>query len=198
VCNVAFDAAGAVVRFEVVAERAGSSGVQLASDAHRPAGVPLSARLLHDLPAGQIIAAARSYLAEAASSAPPGDSPDLAAARQHFAAALRERPGRRGRTDLEYAKVAREYADLVAAGDEGPVLTLAKRLIAAESTIRNQLTEARKRGLLTSTRPGRAGGRLTARATRILKDAEQHVPIRTAVETDTARPIRPTRTHGTH
>ena len=38
--------------------------------------------------------------------------------------------------------------------------------------MRNQLTEARRRGLLTATKPGRAGGRLTKKALNLLKEAD--------------------------
>jgi hypothetical protein len=170
--NIDFDDAGAVVRFEVIADSFESRGLSLAGAApcDEP-GAPLNARLIHDLPFGEIVAAARADLAAWASDV-DRVAPDMAARRQHFAAVLRERPGRRGRTDLEYARLAAEYAELIFDGDTMPVVTLAEELHVAESTVRNQLSEARRRGLLTATKPGRAGGRLTAKAQRLLKEPD--------------------------
>lgn len=126
-----------------------------------------SARLLRRVPFGELVADAREMLIRRAQKMP--DLPQLQ--RVHdLAAALAERPGRRGRQDIEYARIAREY---VARLDEpAPVRALSEALFLSEQRTRNVLMEARQRGLLTTPPKGRAGGKLTAKAKAILKEAE--------------------------
>lgn len=89
-----------------------------------------------------------------------------------------KRTGRAGTPDLHYARVA---ADYVAALDEAP-RSPTKAMVAAaaargefvtEAQLRAQLGRARKRGLLTTAPAGRPGGRLTAKAERLLRQAER-------------------------
>lgn len=173
------EATGAAVRLDVVTDPQYHPRYWLGGGGQEPPSprplTPLTARLVHDLPFGEMVAAARAMLAGWTAELDEHESAaDMAARRQHFGAVLRERPGRRGRTDLEYAHLADAYARLVADGDRAPVRTLAVDLSVAESTVRNQVSEARARGLLTSSRPGRAGGRLTARARRLLTEGDDH------------------------
>jgi hypothetical protein len=80
----------------------------------------------------------------------------------------RPRPGRSGRDDSFYARWAAEYVDLVRSWPK-PLKRLAKRRNVSESQARSLLYEARRRDLLTKSRPGTAGGHLTPKAIRILR-----------------------------
>jgi hypothetical protein len=79
------------------------------------------------------------------------------------------RPGRKGRDDLAYAKVAAEYVQHL--GDPTPVKTLAAKLGYSTSLVRNVLHEAAERELLEGRQQGRAGGRLTDKARRLIDGA---------------------------
>jgi hypothetical protein len=135
----------------------------------------LNASHLHDVPFGEVIAKARECLAPFHDALAKervlvnGRAPDFAL----WAEALRQRPGRRGHSEshtLDLARVARAYADLVAADDPAPLRTLAEHLSLSYQRVRNLVHEARtKEGLLTATKAGRASGRLTAKAERILE-----------------------------
>ena len=80
-------------------------------------------------------------------------------------------PGRRGRDDRYYAGIAAAYVSLVEDDHSPhPVKDLAE-MIGKEVTpnaAAQLVHEARSRGLLTASPPGRAGGHLTARARAIL------------------------------
>lgn len=76
------------------------------------------------------------------------------------------RPGRPGRPDRDYALVAARYVNLLHVMH--PTKTLASELEITPTQLRNVLTEARRRDLLTPARVGRAGGQLTAKAARLL------------------------------
>lgn len=92
--------------------------------------------------------------------------------------AVPRRPGRAGRPDRYYAIWANAYVDRLREGSATPVkdLTTAPPVVlgvgageASEATIRDTLTEARERGLLTSSPRGKAGGELTPKALRLLR-----------------------------
>jgi hypothetical protein len=89
-----------------------------------------------------------------------------------LAAGLRKRPGRAGRTDLDYARVAAAY--VAALDDPAPVQKVAAQLHLSPSSVRDLLHEARshRRGLLTKLKRGKAGGALTPKALQLLKEAE--------------------------
>jgi hypothetical protein len=88
----------------------------------------------------------------------------------------RPRPERgTGRPDLFFAKLASDYADLVAKDPRRPVAELARRRGFKPAKIRDMLREARERGLLSFSRRGQAGGELTARAREILRQRAKHV-----------------------
>lgn len=78
-------------------------------------------------------------------------------------------PGRPGRTDLDYARLALKYAQL--ADGPTPVKVLSEQEHLASATVRSLINEARNRGLLTRSEPGRAGGKLTNKAMWILAAA---------------------------
>jgi hypothetical protein len=87
-----------------------------------------------------------------------------------LAAGLRKRPGRVGRDDVEYARVAAAY--VAALGSRAPVRRVAEKLGLLPETVRDLLHEARRRGLLTKLGRGKAGGTLTEKALNLLGDAE--------------------------
>jgi hypothetical protein len=80
----------------------------------------------------------------------------------------RRHPRRRGRPDPFYAKVAAEYVAEVESGNRRPVRALAQRLGSSAEYVRQVLTEARRRGFLTTTRRGVPGGELTPKARELL------------------------------
>jgi transposase len=76
------------------------------------------------------------------------------------------------RDDRFYAEVAAAYAEAVAAGNNRPIDTIADALGRSRNTVKDVIREARARGLLTETTHGRAGGRLTAKAKKLLRRRE--------------------------
>lgn len=123
----------------------------------------ITARLLRRLPIGELEAWARGWLRASAQVLDPF-FPHL---REWFGDDDRAE-GRRGRNqpDSAYATLAAAYVAHVAAG--GKLRGLADAHGWSESTVRNRLTEARRRGLLTSAPKGRSGGELTERCTDLL------------------------------
>jgi hypothetical protein len=80
------------------------------------------------------------------------------------------RPGRRGRSDGDYARLAVEYERLIDAGTPHAVRALATHLALSPSQVRSLLYEARRRGLLTSSPAGQQGGRATTRAHELIEE----------------------------
>jgi hypothetical protein len=83
-----------------------------------------------------------------------------------WAAGMATRPGRRGRHDLDYARVAARYTAHLDSAT--PVADLAAELDVKPSQVRNSLYEARRRDLLTAAPKGKPGGSLTMKARRVL------------------------------
>jgi hypothetical protein len=85
--------------------------------------------------------------------------------------------GRRGRSDLFYAEIASAYVSLAA--DRAPIQRLRDRLeeeeglYFAEATVRDFVNQARRRGLLTPSPPGRPGGELTTKAQELLSRLDE-------------------------
>lgn len=78
--------------------------------------------------------------------------------------------GRKGRTDLDYARLAQRYVELL--DSEAPVIqTLSDELKLSNGTVRGLVWEARRRGVLSPSPPGRAGGQLTDKGRRLLHGA---------------------------
>jgi hypothetical protein len=78
------------------------------------------------------------------------------------------RRGRPPEADLKYARAAHTYVEACAAGTH-PVEAVAHRFRIALTTARVWIQVARRRGLLTPTARGVAGGSLTARAEAVLQ-----------------------------
>ena len=147
----------------------------------------LTRRLVRDAPVDAIAVLARRALADAKDvsqymldllegvpltrqdgSTAPFEMPGL-----HKFAAVRwsdfKRPGRAGRSDLEYASLAREYVDETrVAGGRGAARRVANRHNLSVSQVRNLLYEAKRRKLKTGAAPGVAGGKLTEKALALL------------------------------
>jgi len=118
----------------------------------------MTTRMLRQVRTGDLIAALRAaarqyerYL---------GAAPDLA---------VGTRVGRRGRDDRYYAEWAAAYVDALARSAR-PVEDLARRHNLSPSQVRNLMHACRRRGMLTASPPGRAGGELTPRATQLLEE----------------------------
>lgn len=123
-------------------------------------GVPdggITTRLLRGLRTGDLIASLRAVRGQARSYGVEG--PDLA---------VGTRVGRRGRDDRYYAEWSAEYVSALD-GSTRPVEELARRHSLSSSQVRNLIYACRRRGMLTSAPPGRAGGELTRLAIELLE-----------------------------
>jgi hypothetical protein len=78
-------------------------------------------------------------------------------------------PRRMRRDERFYAEMAAAYAEAVGAGNNRPIDTIADALGRSRNTVKDVIREARARRLLTETTHGRAGGRLTVKAKKLLK-----------------------------
>jgi hypothetical protein len=76
-------------------------------------------------------------------------------------------PGRAGRDDHFYAVWAARYAEQ-AAYTASPIAELAELHDRPPARLRDYIAQARRRGLLTETTPGRSGGQLTDKAIALL------------------------------
>ena len=81
------------------------------------------------------------------------------------------RRGPKGWPDEEYARLASDYLTACKSGSRSPVADVAKARGTTVSALRATLNRARKRGLLTSQKGGRAGGQLTPQAKALLRPA---------------------------
>ena len=147
---------------------------------------PISARLLRKIPLGALERMARDHLRWELASRAHSGHPDIEASLDRGGHALREaltanhRPGRRGHGDLAYAALAARYVARLGSGRE--VQELKEDLeqegrYYSRNRIRNMLSDARTKGLLTRPPvPGKSGGRLTERAIALLKSARDSEP----------------------
>lgn len=135
-----------------------------AADGFEIATGGMTARLMRQFPLGFVYERVRQQLREQGPSFLSSD----------WRAAGSSRQGRRADGDESYALLAAQYVELLSAGDDHPVLTLAERLHLTDSSVRARLNRARKRGLLTASQPGRAGGDLTAKARSLLAENKDH------------------------
>jgi hypothetical protein len=93
---------------------------------------------------------------------------------RHGLAKLAEEASRPAeRDDAYFARIAARYVELVERGNTRPTPVLAAELGRLESYIAMAIRDARKRGLLTPTTRGRAGGKLTPKAQRLLARARE-------------------------
>jgi len=132
-------------------------------------GAALTAEVLRTVPLGEIAAVARAHMA-AWWSQYEATRPEVARQLRPLPAALAggidmRRRGRRGRPDAELAAVAAAYVRCQ--GDRRPTVALAAETGLDPSQLRGLLAQARRRGLLTATAPGLAGGSLTAKGRRL-------------------------------
>jgi hypothetical protein len=84
-----------------------------------------------------------------------------------------KQPRRHKRPDALYVHAAARYAALVAAMHPKPVQLMAKETGFTTQAVTDWIKEARTRGFLTPTTPGRAGGQLTDKALAALQEAEK-------------------------
>ena len=84
----------------------------------------------------------------------------------------KKRPRTRRAVDGFYAELARDYVELSKRGVRAPTATLAKLRGERIEKIRSHIHLARKNGLLTETKPGKAGGVLTPLALAVLEEAK--------------------------
>jgi hypothetical protein len=119
----------------------------------------ITTRMLRQLRTGDLIAALRAAARQSGQIF--GDAPDLS---------VPTRVGRRGRDEVYYARWAAAYVEALARSAR-PVDDLASRHNLSASQIRNLMHACRRRGMLTASPPGRAGGDLTPRAIALLEEA---------------------------
>jgi hypothetical protein len=141
----------------------------------------ITARLIRRVPFAQLERAAAAEIVvdldfllsdKAAAELPSGDAAYLAALRARVV-----KPRGRGRSfdDGHYAAVADKYVKAVRAGHRSPAETVARdpEFNAAPNTVKNWLTEARKRKLLTEApTAGKPGGSLTKKARQLLHETK--------------------------
>ncbi len=83
--------------------------------------------------------------------------------------------GPKPKSDTHYAKLAARYVQLVNLGSTSPLVDLKRESDAdgvpySRDFFRDEIAEARRRGLLTKPPPGRAGGELTELARQLVKE----------------------------
>jgi hypothetical protein len=145
----------------------------------RPAEVAIGARLLRSVPLGRLAHQALRKLQDGADRAADPqfwrDDPAGWEGAMENSLSLRsvtlghKRPGPRGYPLEYYAKLAVEYEAWLKTGERLSVL--AKRKCMSESALRAALGTARRKGLLTPTPRGRAGGHATDHAKALLLNA---------------------------
>lgn len=87
------------------------------------------------------------------------------------------RPGSLGRDDAYYLDVAIRYVQAIEHGSRQPIADVAEQMGGfRRGHVRDLVAEARKRGLLTSAPKGLAGGKLTAKALRLLERTAEPAP----------------------
>jgi hypothetical protein len=120
----------------------------------------ITTQLLRQLRTGALIASLRA--ASNRLDRYVGMRPDLA---------VSTRVGRRGRDDRHYAKWAAAYVKALTRSPN-PIHELSHRHQLSPSALRNLMHACRRRGLLTPSPPGRAGGELTPKARRLLEESQ--------------------------
>ena len=118
----------------------------------------ITTRMLREIRTGPLIRALR--VAERQFESLGWSEPDLT---------VGHRVGRAGRDDRFYARWAAEYAEALTRSGH-PVAEMAERHDLSASQVRNLVHACRKRGMLTASPSGRAGGELTARAIDLLRE----------------------------
>lgn len=146
-----------------------------------PAGA-LTRRMLCAAPIGEIqrtfrarvdASSARWAAAARKTEAPPDPHSllgRLASDSHGLAEEMSRRPGAAGRGDKHYAEIAAKYVKALKL--QHPVEAVAEATGMSPKAVRNVLYKARERDLLTSVGQGRAGGKLTDKAERLLAGEE--------------------------
>lgn len=154
------DYPGWLVRPEVVATEAGLLLRRLCIEPSidQAPTVGITTRMLRQLRTGDLIASLRAAARQSGQYL--GVAPDIS---------VSTRVGRRGRDDRYYAKWAAAYVDALTRSGR-PIEDLRRRHSLSASQVRNLVHACRKRGLLTSSPSGRAGGDLTDSARALLEE----------------------------
>lgn len=152
------------VQYEIAPARGDSKPRPVAITVRCDEGVNVSD--VRALPLGELLANARRGAGTRAARLTRPSDVDLQAFRS-------DRRGLEARTDRDFAELAFHYVMHVSEGDRHPAKTLADQLGTTPATMVNRIREARKRGLLTPTTPGRSGGELTDRACELLGIREE-------------------------
>ena len=130
-----------------------------------------TAEMLRRLPLGALLRKARGLVSHPFDYRPV-ENPELVRIvdieDMQLAAFLVDGRGRRKRTDEDFAWLAWAYLSLVSEGDAAPAKTLSERHGGSPAVWANRISEARRRGLLTSPEPGAAGGHLTDKGEAVL------------------------------
>ncbi len=130
-----------------------------------------TAEMLRRLPLGALLRQARGLVSHPFDDRPVEDPKKIKIVdllEMALAPFLVDGRGRQKRTDEDFARLAWEYVLLVHEGDPSPAKTLSERLGGSAAVWANRISEARRRGLLTSPEPGEAGGHLTDKAEALL------------------------------
>ncbi|MGE5763267.1 MAG: hypothetical protein ACM3ZF_05145 [Mycobacterium leprae] len=120
----------------------------------------ITTQLLRQLRTGALIASLRAAANQLDRYV--GIRPDLA---------VSTRVGRRGRDDRYYAGWAAAYVEALTRSPN-PIHELSHRHHLSDSALRNLMHACRRRGLLTPSPRGRAGGELTPKARRLLEESQ--------------------------
>jgi hypothetical protein len=94
-------------------------------------------------------------------------------ARWGFQSAYPEAPRRerrKGLTDLQFARLAKQYVARIKKGSRSPILDLAQSRNEGPTRTRNLINQARQHGFLTRTLQGAKGGALTTKSLELLKE----------------------------
>jgi hypothetical protein len=137
-----------------------------AIEVHSLDGRPVGQRLLSQLGLGRVHDALTLGLADPAAAELLGE---------RWGAVVAPKPGRRGRPDLFYARVALDYVRALGVAPATPTRRMLDDAAArgehmTVNEVRARLRRARRRGLLTDAPPGRPGGELTDRALTLLRE----------------------------
>jgi hypothetical protein len=171
---------GEVIGFEVHTEKSDRSSPMDGGDEWFPeldGRSVLTARLVRDIPYGELGCLARDKFGEVAgwrmkTEQAYGDQ-GRAVEAARVVRALADRPGRRGHPDRYYAQIAVAYAAWVDSGK--PLRILAGELNLSEAGLRTALAKARAKELLTAAPRGRKGGRATDLARQLAKEDDDGV-----------------------
>lgn len=133
-----------------------------------PPGQQITRRLLASVKLRPLEEAARDEALDAAQGADPEFLSNELKHLGDVGGGIAARP----RTAEHSARIARLYVELRRSNPRKPTAALAEYLGVSTSIARDEVRRARERGMLEHVGQGRAGGRLTARAIRVLREAD--------------------------